>query len=220
MAIIRDGQGPGVIVAWWVGALIVLTLAAPLSWGLFGRMPIWLAWQVNPVIIFLDLFALIVVGKAAWATLSYLKFGGLSLYLAGDRPAVGGQLEATLSLPRAAFAARQLTVELRCVEMGRPDEGARMDTRQVRKARLGGLHGILRWSSGPVQFPLQRRSANPTVTIRLPIPPGLPESEKPRQGETFPPGRIYHAWELRVEAELPGPDLARSFEIDVTRKHA
>jgi len=139
MAIIRDSQGPGVIVAWWLGGLFLVSFAAPLSWGLLGRMPIWLAWQVNPMLTFLDLFALTVVGKAVWATLGYLKFGRLSLCVTGNRPAIGGELEATLTLPRVAFAAKYLTVELRCIEIGRPDDGARMDTRQLRNVRVGGV---------------------------------------------------------------------------------
>jgi hypothetical protein len=218
MAIIRDSQGPGVIVAWWLGGLFLVSFAAPLSWGLLGRMPIWLAWQVNPMLTFLDLFALTVVGKAVWATLGYLKFGRLSLCVTGNRPAIGGELEATLTLPRVAFAAKYLTVELRCIEIGRPDDGARMDTRQLRNVRVGGVQGILQWSSGPVQLALQRRLVNPTVAIRLPIPAGLPESERPRQGEAASPGRVYYTWELSVGAEVPGPDLARSFEIEVARK--
>ena len=213
---IRDGQGPGVIVAWWLGSFILLILAVPLTWALLGRMPWWLSWQVNPMITFLDLFALVVVGKAAWATLGYLKFGQLALRLADGRPAIGGQLNATLTLPRAAFAAKRLTVEFRCVEIGRPDDGSRMDARKLQKVRLGGLDGIVRWSSGAVQFPLQRRTVNATAEIRLPVPTGLPESDLPK-GEAFAPGRVYFAWELRIEAELPGPDLARTFEIEVAR---
>lgn len=217
MAIIRDDQGAGVIVAWWLGGLFLLSFAAPLSWALLGRMPIWIAWQVNPLLIFLDLAALTVLGKAGWATLGYLKFGRLSLFLGGSRPAIGGQLDATLTLPRAAFAAKRLTVELRCIEVGRPQDGPQMDARELRKTSLGGLQGIVRWSSGPVPFPLQRRLVNPVVAIRLPIPPGLPESERPRPGEVASPGRVYYAWELRIEAELPGPDLSRTFEIEVAR---
>lgn len=216
MAIIRDGQGPGVIVAWWLGSFILLSLAVPLTWAFLGRMPIWVAWQFNPMIMFLDLAALTTLGKAAWATLAYLKFGALSLRLP-TRPAIGGELEAMLSLPRAAFGAKYLIVELRCIEIGRPYDGPQMDARELRKVRLGSVQGLLQWSSGPVRLPLQRRLANPTVAIRLPIPPGLPPSDRPQGDEVAAPGRVYFVWELRVEAELPGPDLARTFEIEVEK---
>jgi hypothetical protein len=213
---VLDGQDPGTIARWGGAGLLMLLLAVPATLIMLPQLPIGLSWVIGPLIVFLDLWTLITFGKAAMATAGYLRFGRVTLHQAGSRAALGGQLAAIVALPRGARGVRSVNAELICVEIGRRYDGpSTPDARELRKVRLGGLPGLLRWSSGPMAFPVRPGLLAASAAIQIPIPAHLPESDLPRAGGPVSPGRIYHAWELRVDADVPGPDLSRTFEVTV-----
>lgn len=208
---IRDGYDARTLVAWWIGALLVLVVAIPILIVYFtGAFPPGFGWIFYPLVGSAALAGAIVLYKAVMATLGHLRFGRLTLRISGNAPAVGGELDARLSLPAGA---EKMSVELVCMELGRAQDEPlqpRSVARSVARARADGLQGRIVWSSGALSFPAG-------AAIRVPIPAGLPEWDMPQPGAAVR-GRIYHAWELRVDAALPGVDLSRSFLIEVTRQ--
>jgi hypothetical protein len=79
---------------------------------------------------------------------------------------------------------------------------------------LGGAEAPVVWSSGRLEFPVRRRFATGTAAISISVPAGLPATDI-RAVDHGPEFRGYSGWELRISADVPGVDLARSFEIPV-----
>jgi hypothetical protein len=208
---IRDSHDAGALVGWWVGAVLLLGVAIPVLAVYFtGVFPPGFSWIFYPLVGSAALAGAIVLYKAVTATLGHLRFGRLTLRISGNAPAVGGELDARLSLPAGA---EKMSVELVCMELGRAQDEPlqpRSVARSVARARADGLRGRVLWSSGALSFAAG-------AAIRIPIPAGLPGWDMPEPGAAAR-GRIYHAWELRVDAALPGVDLSRSFLIEVRRQ--
>jgi len=204
---VRDSHDAQTLVAWWVGAIVMLVLAVPLGYAYVavGFAP-GAKWIFYPLIALLLLGAPIVLYKAARATLEYLRFdrAGLAGGELVDR--LGGELAALLPLPSGAA---QASAELVCIELGRPQDDL-PPARTLARVRVGGFQGRIVWSSGVVRVPAG-------AMIRIPIPAGLPAWDMPAAGEAVR-GRLYHAWELRVDVSRPGLDVARTFNIEVAKK--
>jgi len=203
---VRDSHDAGTLVAWWIGAALLLGLTVPVLYVYFaGAFPPGFSWIFHSLVAFTALAGPIVLYKAGRATLEYFRFGRLLLRIPDQGPVVGGELAAVLALPTAV---ERVSAELVCIELGRPHDSSKVLARTVGGARVGALQGRVLWSSGAQTFPSG-------ATIHIAIPASLPASDMPDPGEAVR-GRIYHAWELRVDAALPGLDLSRTFEIEVS----
>lgn len=211
---VKDQQDFFAITYWWRAGFLMLPLAGAFAYVLvFVGFPVGLNLVFGPMAMLVILATPIVFYRAGHATLSYLRFGRVSLRLVGDDPRVGGRFAAMLAVPKAAAAAKRVTAELVCIELGRPYDGPSIPrVGEFLPSRIGALQGGLKWSSGPAEFPVRPGLVAGLAAIHFPIPAGLPASDRP---EEHRPGRLHHLWELRVDAAVPGPDLSRTFEIKV-----
>jgi hypothetical protein len=134
---IRDSHDAGALVGWWVGAVLLLGVAIPVLAVYFtGVFPPGFSWIFYPLVGSAALAGAIVLYKAVTATLGHLRFGRLTLRISGNAPAVGGELDARLSLPAGA---EKMSVELVCMELGRAQDEP-LQPRSVARsvARAGG----------------------------------------------------------------------------------
>ena len=129
------------------------------------------------------------LGYMVWRTLEMAKHGETRLLLLAPLPAMGGRLQARLSLPATVLAAGRVRVQLECTR-----------TTQLSK----GSHTEPYWRVNDM-LPVDGSG----LRIVMGIPAELPPLESPAGApSTF-------AWVLKVTAALPGIDFSRSFPIDM-----
>ena len=152
------------------------------------------------------LFPLAGVGLIAWAlreTTAWRRFGRTPLRMDPWPGAVGGQVGGVLALRIPYDAALRCKVTLSCLYSYVSGSGKNRKRRErLVWQREGYAH----------TRPLAEGTE---LDILFDVEEGLPESDVHQERE-------YHLWRLLVEAELPGVDFVRSFEIPVfaTGKHA
>jgi hypothetical protein len=128
-------------------------------------------------------------------TMNRLKFGEVHLHLPFEKPAPGGELAGSVTLPARAAQANHVRVELRCLKVviGTDDKG-RTTTKQERE-----------WYQEKF-FVVRRRGGGAEVEFRMTVP------DEPVISRSEP-----YVWEVQVMADLPGVDLSRSFVIEMGR---
>lgn len=137
------------------------------------------------------------VGMKLYAESSLETFGTIPLEVDAPEPAVGGQLRATLRLPKSAAAASTVRAELLCYTVSTGDE-------QVER--------VLVWGKG-ASFAIRWRADEGEAVLVFQIPEGLPRSEAYEPGA--PAQRKFAAWELNVKAETSGQPLDRSYDLNI-----
>lgn len=151
-------------------------------------------------------FPVIGVGLLAWAlkeTAAWLRFGRTMLVMDPYPGAIGGQVGGTLDLGIPYDAGHRFRVSLSCLHSRITGSGKnRRRSESVVWHSEGYAHAV-------------PRPEGTRLEMLFDVDGELPSSE-PRDREA------YHLWRLHVEADLPGADFDRSFELPVfpTGAHA
>lgn len=222
--IVDTEQNPKSIGFMWIFAVLWCSVSFPVFW-MFAIQ----ARQVVPGIVsgLFAAFGLIILFFTAKATLEYVKFGQVDLTLDGE-PAVGRDFGATIRLP-ASPALTKLTAELACVQLisDRDTQGKAI----IREADAWTLKQ---------EFPVRRGAAGAYAALRFDVPAdrpptttaediGLDETQMKEAFKDFDlakfralhtiaaraQARGSYRWELRVQADVPGIDLDRTFKLHV-----
>ncbi|WP_084591518.1 DUF3592 domain-containing protein [Gilvimarinus agarilyticus] len=162
---------------------------------------------INCIVEFLDgntvalvglLFPLVGAGMVFWAvkeTAKWRRFGPAPLQLDPYPGAIGGQFGGTIDVNLPYDPAHAFKVTLQCLESYYTGSGKDRKRREnCVWQREGYAH-------------TQRSSHGTLLELLFDVAAGLPESE--------PEANRYHLWRLNVEAELPGVDFDRSYEVPV-----
>ncbi len=186
----------GALIGTWVFAIFWSLVSAPLPFAILDELksrdnPAALIGILFPVIgIFLIVFAI-------RQTLRWRKFGASPVQLDPFPGSIGGHVGGSISIAAPYQSSTQFTLTLSCLHSAisgsgksrrRSDTVVWQDTQQG-KASLG--------SQGSV------------VQFRFDVPEGLPESDAKKSNSS------YNHWQLRLNAQLQGPDLEKIYSIPV-----
>jgi len=216
--IIRSEEGGTGVLGTW-GMALFISLLVSVFWGAIlsdapssGNMPNWMAMAV---IGFFTLVAVATVGTAIHQTLGMLRYGAARLVLTSGAAQVGGRLRGYVEMPRGNLPL-QVTVKLQCLRYGVENSAGAADPADAIKGMLKSF-----WEESQV-VAVTEVAGRSRINIDIPIPEGLPASYLPdHAGRGWViPGQVYCQWKLRVAADVPGVDLARTFTLEVLAEEA
>ncbi len=129
-------------------------------------------------------------------TLSWYKFGQLVLTLDPYPGSIGGQVGGTLEVPVAYSSQQRFPVSLQCVHSYETGSG-----------KNRSRHEKILWHASGLAHTHPSPTSGTLLAICFDVPADLPASE--------PHSRSYRFWRLDLNADLPGIDLHRQFELPV-----
>lgn len=153
----------------------------------------------SPIILVVLFFPLAGIYMLFWATKSTLgwrRFGQLRLTLDPYPGSIGGQVGGSLDIPIAYHPQQRFPVSLQCVRSYATGSG---------KSR--SRHETLIWQSSGLAHGQPTATGVTRLAVCFDVPANLPVSE------TY--SDDYRFWRLELNADLPGVDLHRQFEIPV-----
>ena len=194
---IKSDAGKGVLFFWFF-AVVWNAISTPVAFILSGELD-----RENYVALISLLFPLVglfLLYKAIKMTLEYRHFGRVTYSMDPYPGAIGGHVGGHLRIKNLDFQraseARSLSVKLECVYSYMSGSGKNRSRRETVK---WAEHGQPR-----VDNALEGIS----LAFRFDIPEGLPQADVEQSG-------AYHLWRLSVDADIPGIDLSRSYNIPV-----
>ena len=192
---IGSGSKTGMYVAWGF-ALFWNLVSAPLPFVVYQEV----MQKQNFVALAGLLFTLVGIGLLAWAlqrTLEWRRFGAAPVSLDPFPGSIGGHVGGTidLRLPYEAGANFMLTLtSLYSHVSGSGKNRKRSERAKWQDTRIAhataGAHGT-------------------RLTFRFDVPEGLEASDASRDGDAW------HLWRLSLNADLPGVDVNRDYDIPV-----
>ncbi|OUS17356.1 hypothetical protein A9Q88_03700 [Gammaproteobacteria bacterium 50_400_T64] len=147
--------------------------------------------QLIWLVLLFPLVGLFLIGAAIHKTLDWRRFGQMKVTLEPYPGAIGGDVAGTVHLSTPLPAGTPVKVSLDCV-------------RHYSSGKNSSQHIV--WQHEGLFEPLQS-SRSTTVQFLFEVPSDLPQSS--------PTASSYHAWKLRVSAEIPGVDLERQIDLPV-----
>jgi len=187
----------------WFMVLVWVAVCAAASGVLYRRgtetVPLW----VLIVLGVMSLFGVLLLWGLAHRTISMAKFGAIALDILAPA-AIGGRFVAALKVPPAARAASVLGAELACLHVRWQRTNDRESSNRIEKE----LHRERR------EFRIEWAGDHGQVHLQFAIPPGLPHSDGDEQDEEDP-AQGFHFWRLKIDANVPGVDLARTYPVQV-----
>lgn len=190
---ISSGAGTGLKVT-WLFALIWNAFAVPV--GVVSALEFL---EGNRQAAFGLLFPLVGAGVLAWVikqTLAWRRFGDTTIDMDPYPGAIGGQVGGTVDVRLPYDPQLTFRTSLTCLYSHMT--GSRKNRRRTERVV---------WQTEGAAFAVPRLE-HTRLEILFDVDSGLPESDL--QDESS-----YHLWRLHIEADLPGVDFDRSFEIPV-----
>ncbi len=178
----------------WMVAGIVNTLGLWVGWvALFGdrELPMYLQVALPTfTLLGLSIFFLAVRDSFRWR-----RFGRLEMILDPLPGSIGGHAGGSLVLPLHQARAADFRVLLMCIR-----------DRLVRTSDGSNRSDSVEWAREMLPE-LERSGSGVRLRYTFEVPEGLPQSEEPSDD--------YHRWVIRVQADVPGPDLDQMFQVPV-----
>lgn len=178
----------------WGFALIWNLVSLPATVAIPGELA-----KGNQLILIALLFPLVGIYLLVWAinaTRSWRRFGQLRLILDPYPGSLGGQVGGTLTLPLAYNSQQRFPVSLQCVRSYETGSG-----------KNRSRHETVIWQRNGLAHSNPAPAGGTLLAICFDVPADLPASE------TY--SDDYRFWRLDLNADLPGVDLQRQFEIPV-----
>lgn len=153
----------------------------------------------NNLILIVLLFPLAGIYLLFWAintTLSWRRFGQLRLMLDPYPGSLGGQVGGTIEVPIAYNPQQRFPVNLQCVRSYVTGSG-----------KNRSRHEALIWQGSGLAHTQPNATGGTRLAVCFDVPVNLPASETASDD--------YRFWRLELNADLPGVDLHRQFEIPV-----
>lgn len=178
----------------WIFAIIWNLISLPAALAVPGELG-----KGNTMMLVALLFPLVglyLLGQAIRSTLSWRRFGQLQLQLDPYPGSIGGQVGGTIDLPLPYDSQQRFPVSLMCVHSYETGSG------KERKRRESIV-----WQSQGLAHSQLSPSGGTRLGLCFDVPAQLPASQ--------PHSREYHLWRLDLQADLPGVDLHRQFEVPV-----
>ena len=200
-------ESPDAIIGGWLVTLIILGFvggALVLMWEVETDVVPWIIFSAFAAI---GLFMLASAIRTTWGR---FKFGNVRLWLENPLLERGGHLIATVTIPSRLREADFVMATLACKHCQRyPNDGNYVEDPVWRLPR---------------RFPLRRDGGAIKADFDFKIPVNSPATNLPGEthhgdsggGFRVSSGESYYAWELKVEVDVPGLDLERTYRIFVS----
>lgn len=192
---IRSGSKSSMYFTWGFAAFWNL-ISAPLPFVMHREI----VEKENYAALFALLFPLVGIGLIVWAvrrTLEWRRFGAAPVVLDPFPGAIGGNVGGVMdvNLPYVAGTAFRLTLtSLHSYMSGSGDSRSRKETAKWQDSQVAHAE------SGKI---------GTRLSFRFDVPGELTESDAQQEGSD------YYLWRLNVQADLPGVDFDRDYEIPV-----
>lgn len=186
-------SGKGSLWFVWAFALFWNGLSAPALYAVPGEFA-----KGNHLILVALIFPLIGLVLLVWAirnTLSWRRFGQLAVVMDPFPGAIGGQVGGHVDVPLPFDVQQLFSISLSCVHSYESGSGKNRSRKETVLWQGEGLAHAEPTAKGT------------RLSFCFDVPDALPASE--------PPSSDYHLWRLTLEADLPGVDLSRHFELPV-----
>ena len=180
----------------WVFAGIWNLISAPLPWMAYREV----VEKDNTIAIVALLFPVIGIGVAVWAirkTLEWRRFGPSPVVLDPFPGSIGGHVGGTIDLNLPFDSNKRFLVTLTNLNSYTSGSGKNKST----KERALWQDELVAHAESGV--------AGTRLTFKFDVPEGLHESDTEQTGDD------YHSWKLNLQADLPGTDLDRDYNIPV-----
>ncbi|MCC7036049.1 MAG: DUF3592 domain-containing protein [Alphaproteobacteria bacterium] len=178
----------------WIFAAVWNLVSAPLPFMLREEV----VEKQNYAALIALLFPLVGIGLLVWAvrrTLEWKRFGASPVALDPFPAAIGGQAGGTFELPVPFDSAHRFRITLACVHSFKSGSGKN----RSRREKNGWEQSVIGYAEPGLY--------GTRVQFRFDIPAGLPPSDALREGDA------YDLWRLSLQADLPGADINRDYEI-------
>lgn len=143
--------------------------------------------------------AVLLAAGAIYEMLNHRKFGGTLLLLDTVPARTGGSLMGRIAVPRAVVPAGGFRVTLECV---------RNEAYRTAKGKTA-YREVSLWSDHVlVKDHLERTAAGMMVPVKIAISGGQPAAQPDVED-------VGVRWRLKIEANMPGVDLMRTFDVPV-----
>lgn len=178
----------------WFFAVIWNAISAPLPFLLYPEV----TEKQNYAALLGLLFPVIGIGAlyvAVRQTLEWKKFGDVPVTLDPFPAAIGGQAGGTIELPVPFDSSHQFRVTLSAVHSFESGSGKNRSRREK-----------MHWEQSVIGY-AEPGLYGTRVQFRFDIPDGLPPSDAAKLDDD------YDLWRLSLQADLPGADIDRDYEI-------
>lgn len=178
----------------WIFAVIWNAISAPMPFMVYGEV----TEKQNYGALIGLLFPLVGIGLLAWAvrrTLEWRRFGASPVTLDPFPAAIGGQAGGTFELPVPFDSSHQFRVTLSAVHSFESGSGKNRSRREK-----------MHWEQSVIGY-AEPGLYGTRVQFRFDIPEGLPPSDAAKLDDD------YDLWRLSLQADLPGTDINRDYEI-------
>jgi hypothetical protein len=194
---IKSNAGKGVLFFWFF-AIVWNAISTPVAFIVPGELhgDNYLAL----IALLFPLVGLYLLFKAIKLTLEYRHFGRVTFSMDPYPGAIGGHVGGHLQIKNLDFQraseARSLLVKVECVYSYMSGSGKNRSRSETIKWAEQGRPRVDKALEGT------------SLAFRFDIPEGLPQADVEQGG-------AYHFWRLSVDADIPGIDLNRSYNIPV-----
>jgi hypothetical protein len=194
---VKSNAGKGVLFFWFF-TLVWNAISTPVAFTLPGELhgDNYLAL----IVLLFPLVGLFLLFKAIKLTLEYRHFGKVTYSMDPYPGAIGGHIGGQVQVKNLDFKraseARSLAVKVECVYSYMSGSGKNRSRRET-----------IKWAEQG-QPRVDNAHKGTSLAFRFDIPEGLPAADVEQSG-------AYHFWRLSVDADIPGIDLSRSYNIPV-----
>ena len=190
----------------WLIVVIWLAVCAGASVATYRKgaenVPLWVLIVLGAM----SLFALLVLWGLVNQTIGMARFGAIALDVLTPGT-IGGRYAAAMKLPGSARSASVLGAELACLHVHWQKTNDGESSHRIEKE----LHRERR------EFPIQWAGDYGQVHLQFSIPSGLPHSDDGEPDDEEDPAKGFHFWQIKIDANVPGVDLARTYPVQVGR---
>lgn len=180
----------------WAFAAIWNLISAPLPWIAYEEI----VEKDNTIAFVALLFPIVGVGLLVWAirqTLEWRRFGRTPVVLDPFPGSIGGQVGGTIDLGLRFDSTNRFLITLTSIHSYTSGSG---DNRRTSERAL--------WQEELVAH-AESSIKGTRLSFEFDVPEGQRESDPKQRGDS------YHLWRLSLQADLPGTDLGREFNIPV-----
>jgi hypothetical protein len=201
--VILPNERRGKLLAGWVGTLVFVAFISFFWFVFLSGRPTGDAWIAYLVLGLFSFFCAVAVYHMVRVTLSVRRFGDVALRLR-EPPRAGATLKGCLELRRNEVL-RTVSLKLICnkVRWTRGSKGSRNRSETEE------------WSQSAERVPVGALGPNARIELSFPIPANLPGTTVPADGGItgVELDRDYYEWKLELNADVPGVDLVRNYDV-------
>jgi hypothetical protein len=205
--LVKPNQRFSTALALWL-IVVLLGLLLLVGWYTVLNTTEPVKWFTWPILVIFTALAVVMFYRTMHVSMGLLRFGYIPLLVYVNNPDSPRIIKARMRISRHQDLIRQISGRLVCqkLEWKKQQSGKGRDKIELSVSE--------HWQAEKRNFPVNRSGM---VEFLFEIPPELPGTSGSTDMEytegAF--GKVFYAWELQVNADMPGVDLVRDYEVPV-----